>query len=178
MGIPGAGKSTVLSTALKSAPEWRVINWGDRMLELAKAQGTASHRDDIRKLSPEKQAALQDAVAESLARERGKFVLDTHCSVKTPKGYLPGLPFRLLGKLAVERLVLIEAPSSSILSRRQQDASRARDSQLASEIEEQLFVNKSLVCAYSAFTGAAVSFIENRDGEVAAAAQMLAALMG
>jgi adenylate kinase len=177
MGIPGAGKTTVLNEALKGAEGWRVINWGDRMLEVAKAQNMVKDRDEIRKLSPEQQSKLQADVAGSLAKEEGKWVLDTHCSVNTPKGYFPGLPFKHLEKLRVDHLVLVKAPVENILRRRAADASRERDNQAKEKVEEQLFVNKSLVCAYSAFTGAPVSFILNVDGKLEDAATALRALL-
>ena len=174
MGIPGAGKSTVLSEALKLAPGWRAVNWGDRMVELGKKRKFVSGRDEIRKLPFTKQAELQKAVALSLAKEKGKWILDTHCSVNTPDGYFPGLPFSLLGKLKADRLVLIEAPIESIVRRRSKDKTRARDAQPLEKIMEQLFVNKSLVCAYSAFSGAPVTFIMNEEGKAAEAAAFLA----
>jgi len=177
MGIPGAGKTTVLAEALKGVNGWRVINWGDRMVELAKAQGLVKDRDEIRKLPVEKQSKLQEDVAGMLSREKGKWILDTHCSINTPKGYFPGLPFRLLAKLHVDHLVLIEAPVENILRRRAADASRARDMQSKETLEEQLFVNKALICAYAAFTGAPISFIVNEDGKLAEAAASLRRLL-
>lgn len=178
MGIPGAGKTTVLTEALKGTAGWRVINWGDRMLELAKAQGLAQARDEMRKLPVGKQAKLQEDVADSLSKEKGKFILDTHCSINTPKGYFPGLHFRLLGKLKVEHLVLVEAPVENILRRRTVDETRQRDAQPRALLEEQLFVNKALVCAYAASCGAPVSFILNEDGKLEAAAGKLRGLLG
>jgi adenylate kinase len=177
MGIPGAGKTTVLSEALKGVQGWRIINWGDRMVELAKAQGLVKDRDEMRKLPVEKQAKLQEDVADALSKETGKWILDTHCSINTPKGYFPGLPFRLLAKLHVDHLVLIEAPVENILRRRASDVTRTRDTQPRALLEEQLFVNKSLICAYSAFTGAPVSFIMNEDGKLSEAAASLRKLL-
>jgi len=173
LGIPGAGKTTVLNELLKQLPEFRVVNWGDRMLELAKARGLVANRDEMRKLPLEKMAPLQSEAAESFARETGKWILDTHCSVRTQNGYFPGLPFRLLGKMQVEKLVLLEAPAGDILARRNSDATRLRDAQGIGEIEEHLFANKSLACAYSAFTGAQLSFVSNGNGKLADAVAKL-----
>jgi len=177
LGVPGAGKSTVLTEALKGAHGWRVINWGDRMVELAKAQGLAQSRDDMRKLPVEKQAKLQEDVADSLAKEKGKWILDTHCSINTPTGYLPGLPFKHLGKLKADRIVLVEAPIENIMRRRTADTTRVRDAQGRALLEEQLFVNKSLTCAYSAFSGATLTFVINEDGKLAEAAGSLRKLL-
>lgn len=177
MGIPGAGKTTVLTEALKGAQGWRVINWGDRMVELAKAQGLVQARDEMRKLPVDKQAKLQEDVADSLAREKGKWILDTHCSINTPTGYFPGLPFKLLGRLKVDRFVLVESPVENILRRRSADATRQRDAQPRALLEEQLFVNKALVCAYAAFAAAPISFVSNEDGKLADAAATLRNLL-
>ena len=177
LGIPGAGKSTVLTEALKGTNGWRVINWGDRMVELAKAQGLVQNRDEMRRLPVEKQAKLQDDVADSFAKEKGKWILDTHCSINTPKGYFPGLPFRLLGKMKVDHFVLVEAPIENILRRRTADATRVRDAQPRALLEEQLFVNKSLVCSYAAFSSAPVTFVVNEDGKLADAAASLRKLL-
>jgi len=177
MGIPGAGKTTVLTEALKGVQGWRVLNWGDRMVELAKAQGLVKDRDELRKLPLEKQSKLQEDVAESFAKEKGKWILDTHCSVNTPEGYFPGLPLGLIRKLKVDRLVLVEASTDNIMKRRKTDATRARDAQPKEKLEEQLFVNKSFVCAYAALAGAPLSFIMNEDGKLADAAAALRNLL-
>ena len=171
MGIPGAGKTTVLNDAVK-ASKFKVVNWGDRMVEIANKQNLAAGRDQIRKLPVEKQRKLQKDVAQSLAQEKG-IVLDTHASINTPEGYFPGLPFDVLGLLKVERLVLVEAPVDDIMRRRKSDASRTRDAQDRAKLEEQIFVNKAMACAYAAFSGAPVIFIMNRDGGLQEAVEQL-----
>ncbi len=45
MGLPGAGKSTVLSVAREAG--WTVLNYGDLMMEVAKEKGIAD-RDSLR----------------------------------------------------------------------------------------------------------------------------------
>jgi len=178
MGVPGAGKTTILNSALEQKKEWRTINWGDRMVELAKASGLVEHRDEMRKLPRDKMTGLQEKTAESLAKEEGKWILDTHCSVNTPKGYLPGLPFNLLGKFkGVEKVVLVDAPVDHIMRRRKDDTSRVRDDEGRKSLEEHIFVNKSLACTYAAFTGANIVFIENADNKLDAAVEKLVGIM-
>ena len=178
LGAPGAGKSTVLGKVIAQAQGWRMINWGDRMVELAKAKGLVKDRDEIRRLPAERQAELQAAVVDSLAKEQGKWILDTHCSINTPSGYYPGLPFKVLGKLKVDRLVYIEAPVPDILRRRKADETRTRDSQGEKELGEHLAFNRALLAAYSAFTGAPATLIENADGKLDAAVSKMVALLG
>ena len=93
LGSPGAGKTTVLSKVVEQLPEWRTIVYGTLMLEIASKRGLVKHRDEMRNLPPEKQSELQAAVGDALAKEKGRILLDTHCSISTPKGYIPGLPY-------------------------------------------------------------------------------------
>lgn len=177
MGAPGAGKSTVLAKAAGQAPGWRVINWGDRALELAKAKGLANGRDEIRKLPMAAQARLQEEVADSLAKEKGRWILDTHCSINTPEGYFPALPFGLLGKLKVDAFAYVDAPVEDIMRRRAADKTRARDAQGKVELEEHISVNRALLGAYSAFTGAPIVMAQNPDGGLDGAVARLRALL-
>ncbi len=177
LGAPGAGKTTVLTKAAEQSPGWRVITWGDRALEIAKAKGLAKERDEIRKLPVAKQAELQRMVADSLANEKGKWMLDTHCSINTPEGYYPGLPFKVLEKLKADALAYVNAPVEDVMRRRKTDTSRARDAQGRKELEEHLAVNRALLGAYSAFSGAPVMIIENADGKLDEAVAKLKGLL-
>ena len=177
MGMPGAGKTTVLSEAIKGMPGWRTVNWGDKMLEIALRRGLVKDRDEIRKLPAREQRTLQEDAANELAKEKEKMILDTHCSINTPDGYFPGLPFNLLGKLKVEKFIMIDAPIEHIMRRRQADTTRARDAQERAKLEEQLFVNKALICAYSAYTGAPVAFVTNEDGRLDEAVERFRSLV-
>jgi len=89
MGLPGAGKTTVLK-GLKT--DYELINFGDLMLEVEKEMFGIKDRDDMRTLPIEKQDQAQKKVYEKLSKMEGKVILDTHCSVSTPKGFFPGLP--------------------------------------------------------------------------------------
>ena len=163
MGVPGAGKSTVLKGL---GEEYRLLNYGTLMLEIAKEKFGVVHRDEIRKLPVEKQKEVQAAVAEKLSMEKGKVALDTHCSIKTPKGYLPGLPFGLLSKIEVEGVVLITAKPEEIFERRRMDAGRVRGDDVAvEELQEHDMVNKALLAAYAAHRGCPAKIIYNSQGQ-------------
>lgn len=177
MGAPGAGKTTVLSELRKEFPEVKIIVYGDLMHEIAKRMELVNNKDEIRKLPQATQKRIQSQVARVLAKEEGKVILDTHCSINTPHGYLPGLPFELLSKFKVERLALIEAPIQQIIERRKKDSTRMRDEQLVEQLEEHAFVNRGMICAYSAFTGAPVRIIKNKDGQLQDAVQELKQLL-
>jgi len=104
-------------------------------------------------------------------------VLDTHCSISTPKGYLPGLPLPLLSKLKVRQLVLITAPISEIIGRRKADASRARDAESEAELRQHEEWNRLLLAAYSAASGAPAKIIVNSNGKLAEAQSALISLL-
>ena len=172
MGLPGAGKSTVLAGAL--TPEITMLNWGTLMLQIAKEKFGISDRDQIRKLPVSQQKEVQAAVAERLSIESGKVVLDTHCSIKTPKGYLPGLPFDLLSKLKVEGLVLITAKPEEVFARRSNDPTRERSDDLTLEdVQEHDSMNRSLLASYAALCGVPAKIIYNAQGQVEEASAQL-----
>ena len=164
MGVPGAGKSTVLAAA--QAAGWSVLNYGDLMMEIAKTKGIAD-RDALRNQPAEFQKEIQKAVGEKLAREKRRTViLDTHCAVFTPGGYLPGLPFSFLSKWSVERLVYITAEPKEIMARRAKDRTRQRNDQDLHQLIEHDQINRAYLAAYSVLTGAPAKLILNTDGQV------------
>jgi adenylate kinase len=160
LGVPGAGKTTVLKS-LKG--EYKVVNYGDLMLEIEKKEFGIKERDEMRKLPIEKQKLAQKLVAEALAKMHGKVILDTHCSVATPSGYYPGLPFEFLKLWKVEALVYVTASVDELKARRENDPTRKRD---VDDIALHDDMNKGYLAAYSAFTGAPAVVIYNRNGKL------------
>ncbi|MCD6331212.1 MAG: adenylate kinase, partial [Thermoplasmata archaeon] len=139
-GIPGAGKTTVLNEVIKKTGI-EVINYGDVMFGMAKKEGIKD-RDEMRKLPYEKQRELQRKAAEEIAK-KDNIIIDTHCTIKTPYGYLPGLPHDVLQILKPERIILIEADVEEILQRRKKDEEiRQRDKESKEEMEEHQLMNR------------------------------------
>lgn len=165
MGLPGAGKSTVLSVAQQKG--WTVLNYGTKMFEIAKELYGIEHRDELRKLPAEKQKNVQSKVGEELAAvlERN-VILDTHCSINTPNGYLPGLPYSIISKLNVERLVLVTAPIDDIMQRRNSDKSRVRDAQSEASLSEHDDMNRNYLATYSVICGASAIILQNANGKL------------
>jgi len=166
MGLPGAGKTTVLQGAMAGVSGWKILNYGDLMFEIAKGEGLVSDRDEMRKLPVKQQKRVQDEVGDKLAGMKGRIILDTHCSVHTPTGYMPGLPFDQLRKLDIDYLVFVSAPAKDIMGRRRRDTTRKRDSASIEKVESDSRVNISYLCAYSALSGATASIIMNADGRL------------
>lgn len=176
MGVPGVGKSSVLSALIQKKPEYKITNYGDLMLEIFREKFNVQNRDEMRKAPIAQQKAVQKEVALRLSKMKGKNILDTHCSIQTPNGYFPGLPFALLKKLKVERLVLLSASPEEIYNRRKNDPTRSRSVNL-DEIIEHDQMNKAYLAAYSAFTGAPASIVFNYHNKLAHAVEKLAALI-
>lgn len=175
-GVPGVGKTTVMERAAEEA-DVKVSVFGSVMLEIAKEENRAEHRDDIRKLPVVEQERLQERAASKIA-DMGEVIVDTHASIRTPEGYFPGLPERVLTKLKPKAIVLIEADPESIATRRTEDtADRKRDMDSAEAIEEHQTLNRSFATAYAAVSGAAVHIVENEQGEIDRAVQDLLPLL-
>lgn len=166
-GIPGSGSTTVLKKALEGL-DYVHVNYGDVMLEIAKGKGLVEDRDSIRKLSPEVQKEVQREAAKSIREraEQSNIIVDTHCTIKTPKGFLPGLPSWVLEELKPNQFVLIEADGDEILLRRISDTTRTRDAEKLQDINLHQEMNRAVSMAYAAQTGATVQIIANHDDEL------------
>ena len=105
------------------------------MIDLAKEMGLVENRDEMRKLTLEQQKKLQIKTAEKIA-EMKNVIVDTHCTVKTSKGYLPGLPEWVIKKLNPTAIVVVEADPEEIYNRRANDETRNRDSDSKDMIDE------------------------------------------
>ena len=175
-GIPGVGKTTVMETAAK-ARNLNVVVYGSVMLEVAQRKGLVKARDEMRRLPAETQKEIQREAASSIAR-MGDVIVDTHCSIKTPTGYLPGLPAWVLEALRPSTIVLVEARPEEILRRRQNDATRKRDSDSVESIAEQQEYNRRFAAACAILTGATVHTVHNHDNQVERAIQEILPAVG
>lgn len=182
-GIPGSGKTTVINEAIKilekENKKYERVVFGDVIFEIAKKKKFVNDRDDIRKLPFEIQKKLQKEAAKKIERmSKGKnFIIDTHCTISTPKGYIPGLPEYVLRELKPNMLIIIEADAKEIEIRRCADSTRKRDSEDIEEIKLHQELNRSIAMAYSALTGASVKIIKNSQGKVNDAAMHLVKIL-
>lgn len=166
-GVPGVGKTTVMNAAAE-AKKLKVVVYGTVMFELAKAKKLVQHRDEMRKLRPEVQRSIQKEAAQQI-QKMGDVIVDTHCTVKTPKGYLPGLPAWVLDSLQPSTVVLVEATPEEIFGRRMRDTSRERDAENVDGIALHQELNRAAAMAYATITGATVKIVRNHDQRVAEA---------
>lgn len=166
-GVPGVGKTTVINEALKNLKtegvEYQSINFGSFMFEVAKKDNIVRDRDQMRTLDRAVQKRLQQRAAQAIAQVSGNVLIDTHASVKTPKGYLAGLPEWVLREIMPDIIVLVETDNDQILMRRLTDETRSRDKEGSRSIAEHQEFNRSIAAAYAMMTGCTIKMITNAD---------------
>jgi len=179
-GIPGSGKTTLLAVAReRTRTDFTVTTFGTIMLKLAREKGLAEHRDELRKLPEKTQRELQEQAAKKIAEmaKQKTIVVDTHCTIKTPAGYLPGLPEWVLRNIKPDVIVLVESYAREIVRRRNYDESRMRDAETEEEIQLQQELNRANAVACSVLTGATLRIVENHDNRLDVAARDMAKII-
>ena len=143
------------------------------MFEEAQKLGI-SNRDEMRKLSVDKQKNFQIKAAQTIAKINADVVLiDTHLFIKTNSGYMPGLPKDILDYLLPTNLVLVEAKPQDVLDRRLNDPNRTRDSATIDSIEFDNQIARSMLSSSSILTGASVFITINQEGKSQEAAKSI-----
>jgi len=170
-GVPASGETTVTKKAIekleRQGQPFKMVTYSDVMLDEALRRGWVKVRDDIRKLEPGQQRELQKIAARAIAQmATTALVVDTHATVRTPRGYLPGLPTWVLDELKPELILIVETAPSEIIRRRNADKSRQRDAQDAMAVQQHQDVNKAICMAYAAYSGATVKILQNPDGKL------------
>ncbi len=152
VGIPGAGKSTIIDRVTKDEDgKYKFVNIGSMMLELGVKRGYFKHRDEIRyQTNDERQELIREAFKE-IAMMDGNIIIDTHASIGEHGRYMPGLPGDVVVgiKGLLRALITFDAPTADILSRRQKDKERRREVETADAIEMQKIINISALSALS-----------------------------
>jgi len=180
-GVPGVGKTTVVTEALKKLKEegieYQSINFGTFMFDVAVQEKIVQDRDQMRSLDRAVQKKLQQRAGQAIAKIQGNVLIDTHASVKTPKGYLAGLPEWVLKEIMPDIIVLVETDNDQILLRRMTDETRTRDKEGAKAIAEHQQFNRSIAAAYAMITGCTIRIVTNADFLLDRAAQDLAGVL-
>lgn len=176
VGLSGVGKTTVLETAIAQAEtDYQLINYGDRMLEIAKEQDLVEHRDEMKNIESGPYKEIQMDAAESIVEDskEGDVVVDTHAAIKSPFGYIPGLPKWTLENLSPDKIIIVDIDAETIVERREEDLERDRTTDPVEAIEEYREVAREMAAAGSVQTGAYLQVIRNEDGKVDEAADRL-----
>lgn len=180
VGVPGVGKSTLLSKmvamAIMEKVKLSVVNIGSIMLEIALNRNLAKSRDDIRMLSLSVQEELRrESYSKLIELKKANelTVVDTHYLVRSKGGYLIGLPKNLLDCIQPEFFAIVEAPVEDILRRRQLDKTRNRGEASFDEIEIEQSITRNSVFVLAALYNANVIRVINEEGKVDEAARKL-----
>ncbi len=163
-GIPGVGKTTVMKRAAEGI-NIEFVTFGTVMVNIAQERKMVKNRDEMRKLTLDQQRDLQIRSAEKVAK-MGNVILDTHCTIKTPQGYMPGLPEWVIKRLNPTSIVIVEASPEEIYNRRAKDTSRNRDPDTIEQINEHQQINRAVAMAYATLTGATVKIVFNHDNAI------------
>ena len=180
VGIPGVGKTTVITRATEMLSQKRkatVVVFGTIMFEEAKKMGL-KNRDEMRMMPVEDQRRLQEMAAQRITEMNDDIVLiDTHLFINTEEGYYPGLPMRLLSIMKPTNMVMVAADAREIAERRKSDQTRQRDIVSAENIQKELDISRIMVASCSILTGAPFAIIMNNDGQLGEAAANIARIL-
>ena len=181
LGIPGVGKTTIISELenilQKRGVEAETVVFGSLMFEEAKKRGIKT-RDDMRKLPIEDQRNLQNDAAKRIAEMKRRIVIvDTHLFVKTYEWYYPGIPMNVTNIIRPTHLLLIIANPREILMRRQSDTARHRDLSTESEIQQEVDVSKTMIISSATMTSSPFTILENQKDQATKIAQDIVRLL-
>lgn len=178
VGIPGVGKTTVVSKLASLVTGSRLVTFGTVMLEEGLRLRWIRHRDELRKMVVTKQRRLQTLAASKIARMKGRVLfIDTHLFIRTKEGFWPGLPLDVVRALKPTHLVLVEASPEEVLVRRRGDRTRYRDEVTRSDIESELSLARSFLAASSTLTGAPMLIATNSQDKSDETASRLAQIL-
>ena len=123
---------------------------------------------DVADKTDKKVKEIQEKAAKRIKErsESENVIVDTHCTINTPSGFLPGLPIWVLNELQPNLFVMIEANPDEIIYRRLNDDTRSRDIERAKDIQLHQEMNRAASMAYATLTGATVKIIENHDNHL------------
>jgi adenylate kinase len=179
VGIPGVGKTTVVEKTIAGLKGAKVVTFGTVMSDEALRLKWIKNRDEMRKMPIEKQKRLQRIAAQKISRMKDPILfIDTHLFIRTPEGFWPGLPFEVARAMKPTHLVLVEARSEEIRSRRAADTSRARDAVTLEELESELALGRSFLAVSSTLTGAPMLVVSNSQGKADETASQLIEVLG
>jgi adenylate kinase len=180
VGIPGVGKSTVVTRVVEILKEKgempKLVNFGTVMLEEAARSKRVKSRDEIRRLPIDTQKNLQVHAASEISRMDGEYVfVDTHLFISTGEGFWPGIPIDVLQALKPTNLILLTAKPEEILRRRKKDVTRTRDPTTNEFLQKEMFAANSLLYASAIITGCPALIVENPEGTADEAALKIVA---
>lgn len=182
VGIPGVGKTTVISKVKKILADkglnLGVAVFGTLMFEEARKKGV-KNRDEMRNLTIHEQRQLQENAANRIAMMDDDIVLiDTHLFIKTSQWYYPGVPMHVTHIIKPTHFLLIMAEPGEIIRRRQEDNTRNRDLVSEQDIKSEIEISKMTVIASANLTGSPFAIAMNSTNESDNVAQDIVQILG
>jgi len=179
VGVPGVGKTSVINEAKKYLKyEFKVINTGDIMFELAKEKYNINNRDEIRKkLTFEQQKEIQKEAIKRIKEmeKESDIILDTHLVIESYEGYITGMFREYAEILKPDGVAVIISDPDKIFVRRLKDIQiRGRDIENLKRIEIQQNLTIYFTTIFMFEYGTIVEVINNEEGLLEEAAKKFA----
>jgi adenylate kinase len=169
VGVPGVGKTSVINEAKKYLKyEFKVVNTGDIIFELAKKNYNINNRDEIRKkLTFEQQKEIQKEAIKRIKEmeKESDIILDTHLVIESYEGYIPGMLKEYAEILKPDGIAVIISDPDKIFVRRLKDIQiRGRDIENLKriEIQQNLTIYFTIIFMFEYST--IVEVINNEEG--------------
>jgi adenylate kinase len=181
LGIPGVGKTTIISEVEgifeEKGLKAETVVFGSLMFNEAKKKGLKG-RDEMRNLPIKDQRNLQEDAAKKIAEMRERItIIDTHLFVRTSDWYYPGIPMNVINIIRPTHLLLVIADPQEILMRRQTDTTRRRDLSTKAEIQSEVDVSKTMIVSSANITGSPFTILENQKDQATKVAQDIVRLL-
>ena len=169
VGVPGVGKTSVINEAKKYLKyEFRVVNMGDIMFELAKEKYNINNRDEIRKkLTFDQQKEIQKEAIKRIKEmeKESDIILDTHLVIENYEGYIPGMLKEYAEILKPDGIAVIISDPDKIFVRRLRDIQiRGRDIENLKRIEIQQNLTIYFTTIFMFEYNTIVEVINNEEG--------------
>jgi len=179
VGVPGVGKTSVINEAKKYLKyEFKVVNTGDLMFELAKEKYNINNRDEIRKkLTFEQQKEIQKEAIKRIKEmeKESDIILDTHLVIESYEGYITGMFREYAEILKPDGVAVIISDPDKIFVRRLKDIQiRGRDIENLKRIEIQQNLTIYFTTIFMFEYGTIVEVINNEEGLLEEAAKKFA----
>jgi adenylate kinase len=169
VGVPGVGKTSLINEAKKYLKyEFKVVNTGDIMFELAKEKYNINNRDEIRKkLTFEQQKEIQKEAIKRIKEmeKESDIILDTHLVIESYEGYITGMLREYAEILRPDGIAVIISDPDKIFVRRLRDIQiRGRDIENLKRIEIQQNLTIYFTTIFMFEYGTIVEVINNEEG--------------
>lgn len=182
-GVPGVGKTTICKNPRVGDYGLLVQTFGELMLLQGREQNLIHNSSDLAKISLEIRQKLQSSAVDRILHDAQSLpiVIDGHLLVDTPTGFVPGLPHQCVYNLDLTAIIILTAPATDIVLRRENN--RAKYERLNGsggperiELHQDLLIKASL--QYALLSGASLECIPNRQDEIEGTVEALISLLG